>query len=325
MIGRRLLTIPAYLLLTVLLTAMTPLLLVLAWLIGRLPGARAAVPTLGLLLGYLWCETIGITVATWLWLRHRDRQRFLQANYRLQSWWAATLKRIAERLFRLDFHITGQDALSGDGALMLPRHASIADTLIPMVFYAIPRQIRLRYVLKRELLLDPCLDIVGNRLPNCFVDRSGEDSAGARAGIARLVAGMAADEGLLLFPEGTRYSIARVRSLRSRWREDPERLGQLDRWSHVLPPRTGGFLAALDANPGKDLIFCAHTGFEGSSHFRTLINGAWSGARIRIHFWRVPFAAIPHDRAARALLLFEQWDRMAHWVSLHSSTGGIST
>ena len=45
-----------------------------------------------------------------------------------------------------------------------------------MVFYAIPHQVRLRYVLKRELLLDPCLDIVGNRLPNCFVARSGADA-----------------------------------------------------------------------------------------------------------------------------------------------------
>lgn len=321
MVGRRLITIPAYLLLTLLLSALSPLLLVLAWLVGRLQSTRAAVPMLGLLLGYLWCETIGIIAALWVWLRYRDRQRFLTANYQLQCWWAATLKQIAQRLFRLEFDVTGLDALRGPGALMLPRHASIADTLIPMVFYAIPEQIRLRYVLKRELLIDPCLDIVGNRLPNCFVDRSGEDSAGAAASVAGLVAGMAEDEGLLLFPEGTRHSAARIRSLRSRWRDDPQRLAQLDRWTHVLPPRTGGFLAALEANPGKDLIFCAHTGFEGSSHFRTLVNGAWSGARIHIHFWRIPFGAIPTDRMARAQLLFEQWDRMEHWVSLHGSTG----
>jgi len=319
MFGRRLLTIPAFVLLTLLTSTLSPLLLILAWLLGHLPGYRGAVPTLYLVFGYLWCETLGIAAAFWLWVRHREAHRFLQANYRLQCWWAVALKRIAQRAFRLRFELTGHDLLDGPGVLMLPRHASIADTLIPMVFYAVPGRIRLRYVLKRELLLDPCLDIVGNRLPNYFVDRGGEDSARAAAGVADLVADLSPDEGLLLYPEGTRFSPAKARALRTRWRDDPERLAQLDRWTHLLPPRTGGFLAALDANPGRDLVFCAHTGFEGSSHFRTLINGAWIGARIRIHCWRIPFASIPSGREARVALLFEQWDQMERWVSLHAS------
>ena len=320
MIGRRLVTIPGCLLLTVLVSLLLPVLLTIAWLIGRLPACRGAVTMLGLAVGYLWCETIGILAAAAIWLRYRERKVFLEANYRLQCWWAQTLKNLAARLFNLEFETSGLEALAGTGVLMLPRHASIADTLIPMVFYAIPERVRLRYVLKRELLLDPCLDIVGNRLPNCFVERDGQDSERAAAGIAALVEGMEPDEGLLLYPEGTRFSAARARSLRTRWQTDPKRLAQLDRWTHVLPPRTGGFLAALDANPGRDLVFCAHTGFEGSSHFRTLINGAWSGTRVRIHFWRIPFEAIPGDREARVSLLFEQWDRMDRWVSLHAST-----
>ena len=140
----------------------------------------------------------------------------------------------------------------------------------------------------------------------------------AAAGVADLVADMAADEGLLLYPEGTRFSEAKMEALRRRWEDEPERLAQLERWTHVLPPRTGGFLAALAANPGRDLLFCAHTGFEGSSHFRTLINGAWSGARIHIHFWRVPFDDIPTSANDRCRLLFEQWDRMERWVSLRA-------
>lgn len=274
---------------------------------------------LGLILGYLWCESIGIVTAAAIWLRYGEEREFLDANYRLQCWWASALKRIGERCFRLQFELTGCDTLSGPGVLMLPRHTSIADTLIPMVFYAIPERIRLRYVLKRELLLDPCLDIVGNRLPNYFVDRGGEDSVRAASGVAQLVSDMAPYEGLLLYPEGTRYSVAKVSALRQRWQGNSERLAQLERWRHVLPPRTGGILAALGTNPGRDLVFCAHTGFEGSSHFRTLINGAWSGARIRVHFWRIPFAMIPTDEAGRLSLLFEQWDRMDRWVSLHAN------
>jgi hypothetical protein len=55
------------------------------------------------------------------------------------------------------------------------RYASVADTLLPAVFLANPNGLKLRYVLKHELLLDPCLDIVGNRLPNSFVQRSAGD------------------------------------------------------------------------------------------------------------------------------------------------------
>ena len=85
MVARRLLTVSAFILLTLLSSLLSPLLLLLAWLIGRLPGCRGAVPTLGLILGYLWCETIGIVAATWLWLRYRDRERFLSANFRLHE------------------------------------------------------------------------------------------------------------------------------------------------------------------------------------------------------------------------------------------------
>ena len=54
---------------------------------------------------------------------------------------------------------------------MLIRHASIVDNLLPAELVARPHGIRLRYVLKRELLADPCLDIAGRRLPNYFVRR----------------------------------------------------------------------------------------------------------------------------------------------------------
>jgi len=41
-------------------------------------------------------------------------------------------------------------------------------------------------VLKRELLADPCLDIVGNRLPNHFLDRHATDSGPELAALPRV-------------------------------------------------------------------------------------------------------------------------------------------
>jgi len=312
---RRLLSIPAYLAATVLATLALPVLLAAAIVLSLLPACRGAVPTVLFVVGYLWCETIGIVCSAWLWLRHRDRERFLTGNYRLQCWWANALMVLARVLFRLRFAVTGADALAGPPAVLLPRHASIADTVLPMVFYAIPRHIRLRYVLKRELLFDPCLDIVGNRLPNYFVDRAGQDSEGARQGVAAMVRDLGEHEGALIYPEGTRASKTKREALRRRYADYPEMLEQLDRWPDLLPPRLGGTLALLDANPGRDLVFCAHAGFEGSSHFSTLWNGAWMGQHVHIRFWRVPFAEVPGDAEGRRQFLFTQWDRMAREVA----------
>jgi 1-acyl-sn-glycerol-3-phosphate acyltransferase len=320
-VSRRLVTIPVCLLLTVLLTLLLPVLLIAAVGMTILPRFRGTLPTLLFILGYLWCESIGIVTSFYIWLRYRpwaeagDRAGFITANYRLQYWWSNALKRLAEQLFRLNFEVHGAEALDGAPAMLLPRHASIADTIIPMVFYAIPKQIRLRYVLKKELLLDPCLDIVGNRLPNYFVDRGGEDSEQARRGVSQLAAGLAANEGVLIYPEGTRFSSAKQAALRKRYADVPELVAQLDRWPLLLPPRLGGTQALLEANPGRDLLFCAHRGFEGSSHFSNLINGSWMRARIQITFWRVPFLDIPKDGPARTMFLFSQWDRMHREVS----------
>lgn len=312
--SRRLITVPLYLTLTVVTSASLPVLVPVAAALSLLPPCRGAVPTLLFITGYLWCETLGIVVAGYLWLRHRDREAFIAANYRLQYWWSGSLKRLAERLFRLTFRVDGEAALEGPPALVLPRHASIADTVIPMVFYAIPRAIRLRYVLKRELLLDPCLDIVGNRLPNYFVDRGGQDSERAYRDVSALVRSLGGDEGFLLYPEGTRHSAARRLALTARYTGSADMLAQLARWPDILPPRLGGFCAMLDGNPGRDLLFCAHRGFEGSSHFTSLVNGAWIGAHIRIRFWRVPFHEIPEAAEARKQFLFGQWDRMQREV-----------
>jgi len=313
---RRTATVPLYLAATLLASLAAPLLLPLCWLVSLDRRMRGALRTYLFVTAYLWCETAGIAVSGVLWLRYglpmRSRASwpaFLGANFALQCAWASALQRAAARLFELRFHVTGTDALDGDGALMLPRHASIADTVIPMVYYAIPRRVRLRYVLKRELLLDPCLDIVGNRLPNCFVTRGGDATDIVR--LTELAEGLAPDEGLLIYPEGTRFSaIRRERIIATLAAQlSPNEFAMVQRWPDLLPPRIGG-TRALASVARRDLVFCAHVGFEGASHFRTLVNGAWLGAHVRIHFWRVPYAEVPRSEVGFRAFLFAQWDRM---------------
>lgn len=317
--ARRLLTVPLYLLVTLALTSVAPVLVVVLWLLSFVPRFRGILRTFSMFLAYLWYETVGIFASFIIWARYRGRADYLAYNHRLQCWWASTLKKAAERIYGLSFRVSGATELRGSSAIMLARHTSIADTFIPMVWYAIPEKVRLRYVLKKELLLDPCLDIVGNRLSNYFVDRGGQDTERAVAGVAALAGSLGPGDGLLFYPEGTRFSHEKRELLSTRWSDRPELMEQLSQWPNLLPPRLGGSLALLKANPGHDLLFLAHTGFEESGDISNLIDGSWPSGDILIHFWRVPFDQVPGDDSGRREFLFEQWDLMDRWVADHSS------
>lgn len=311
---RRLLTIPGFLLAALLVTLLFPVLLLLALLASLWKPLHGAVPTLFFITGYLWFEAAGILAAPVIWLLNRSPHAAMRANFAMQCWWASGLMRMAQRFFALRLTLHNEGALAGGPALVLPRHASIADTVLPVTYFAKPFKTHLRYVMKRELLIDPCLDIYGNRLPNHFVDRSGQDTEAAVGGIRKLTETLSETEGMLLYPEGTRYSPTKHEALRRKGNQNPKLVQQLDRWPDLLPPRLGGTLAMLESNPGRDLLFMAHVGFEGSSHFKNLINGSWRRAQVHLAFWRVPFAQIPTQRDELMTFLFEQWDRMQSTV-----------
>ena len=325
---RRALTVPGFMFGAVLLAVSTPLWLPLALLVSVFPRARGTWRFGLFLTAYLWCETIGIVVSLLIWLKHRNPardgprwQRYLHDNYLLQCWWAHSLQRLTARIFDLTFVVENDDALNGPPAIVLPRHASMGDTVVPIVWYSMPRNYRLRYVLKKELLLDPCLDIVGSRLPNYFIDRVSDDPQQELAGVAALMQDIGPNEGVLIYPEGTRFTPAKRLQVLARCRErgDVASAERIERWTDLLPPRLGGTLALLAQNRSRDIVFCAHTGFEGSARFNDLINGSWAHTTVRIRFWRVPFAAVPKDAPGQKQFLFDQWDHMQHAVhELHA-------
>ncbi len=319
---RRLISIPAVLLLTLLTTALLPALLIIALILQCLPQYRGALRTLAFVLCYLWCETLGILASSAVWLkaivsgRSRSNTRYLADNYRLQRWWVRTLYQAGIRLYGVRLQVSGQEALHGGAPILMPRHASLADTLLPLVCYAIPQDVRLAYVMKRELLWDPCLDIVGHRVPNFFIDRTAEEGSTEATAMANLLRSLPAHTGLLIYPEGTRYSVERRdRALQFASQSETADLRQrMQNWPDLLPPRLGGPLALLGANPGRDLLFCAHLGFEGASHLRNLFSGRWTHALIQVHFWRVPYAEIPKDNKAQLNFIWSQWDQMQHEI-----------
>ena len=71
----------------------------------------------------------------------------------------------------------------------------------------------------------------------------------------------------------------------------------------------------LAENTNKDVVFLAHTGFEGSASLADLVNGGWTGQQVKLHFWRVPFKDIPADHQS---FIFEHWDKMQSHVAAMS-------
>lgn len=321
-LARRALTIPLCFLLLALYVALAPLWIPFAALIDLSPGRRTAALRCGAFLGiYLLCEAAGIlaSFAVWLVASGRSdaaRDRWQRWNFALQRRWAAALFGGAQRVFDLRLEVENEDAVAEGGFFLFLRHASTGDTLLASMLISVPHHIRLRYVMKRELLWDPCLDIVGNRLPNYFVERGASDGAREIAAVAALAEGLGDREGVLIYPEGTRFTEAKRARILERLRErgSEDLLARAETLRHVLPPRLGGPLGLLERNPEADVVFCAHTGFEGAGTLLDLWRGSLVHQVIRVRLWRVPRARIPRSHDARAEWLLDQWRRVDEWI-----------
>ena len=317
-LARRTLTIPLWLAALALATALLPIVLpaVLALDVAtdrRMPRTRLVLFGIA----YLACEAAGIVAALVLWpTTFGDRARMLRLHRTVQDLWASALLHAGRVLFGLRFVVEGEDALRPGPFLLLSRHSSIADTLLPAVLVGRRHGVALRWVLKRELLLDPCLDLFGQRLPNVFVRRGSGEAARELAAIRALAADLGPDGGVLIYPEGTRFtSRTRERAHAAVARSDTARAARVAGLRHVLPPRLGGVLALLDACPGIDVVLLAHTGFDGVSHVRDLWRGGLVGRTVRVRFRRLPSVEIPQDAADRAHWLDGAWAWLDDWIA----------
>ena len=329
--SRRAVTVPMYLGLGFLSLALLPVTLLLALVTdavrrtGHLPAVRCA---LALTL-YFACEAAGILASFALWIANAlwpgaTAERAMIWNLRLQRVWARTLFAGATRLFGMRVESTGEEAVRQGPLFLFCRHVSTLDTLLPAVFASDPDRLRLGHVMKRELLWDPCLDIVGQRTRNAFVRRGSGEREKELTLLRQLAADVGECDGVLLFPEGTRFSSLKRERALARLEETGQlaRLAPAQRLRHVLPPRTGGALALLETRPDVDVAFLAHVGFEGTASLNEIWNGKLLGRTLRLRFWRVPGADIPRTTQERIAWLDTEWERVDSWVAQHTGAAG---
>jgi 1-acyl-sn-glycerol-3-phosphate acyltransferase len=269
---------------------------------------------------YLAVEVAGLTMLLLFWIVTgwgRRRRLLLRLTYALQGWWGEALLGAVRLIFRVRLEVEGDEVVSPGPLVLMVRHASLVDTLLPSVLVLRRHHIGLRHILKRELLWDPALDVAGNTLPNYFVDR--RRGTGEIEAVRALADGLGPGDGVAIWPEGTRFTPERqARALTALGRQDPDLAALASGFRHVLPPRLGGPLALLDA--GTDVVVCAHVGFDGMSHVKSILGGGIVGSTVRVAFWRIASAAIPSDHQGRVRWLFEQWRAVDEWIGSHLQT-----
>ena len=314
---RRAVTVPAFLLALLAWSALLPFSLPLALAHDLLLRRRlAATRFVAAVLAFLAFEGFGVAAVITLVI---TRRATLHNLYALEATWADALLRTLLWLFGMRLQIEGLDAVRPGPILLVGNHVSVADALLPAALASARRGLRLRYVAKRELLWDPAVDLGCHILPNVFVRRGAADTAGDLARVGALVEGIGPDDGVVLFPEGTRFTEAkRAALLARREKEGPFEHLERDRGLRCLmPPHLGGLLTLLERGAGADVVVMAHTGLEGLVKLGDLWGGHLLGRTLQVAFWRLPAAGVPTAREARIDWIYSQWDRLDQWVSSH--------
>lgn len=315
---RRLITVPALALALGLVVALFPALLLAGLVVdaarrNRTLGATRLVLALA---GILVIEHVGLLALAWVGLSTARRSPArTAATLAVQRRYTAAHLANVRRCFSLTFVVEGAELGAPGPLLVFCRHASIIDVLIPGAFVANAHRLALRYVLKRELLAEPCLDIAGHWLPNTFIDRSGADTARALADVRALCADLGPADGVLIYPEGTRFSRRKRQALLEKLQGDAR--ARAAALTHVLPVRRGGSLALLET-PGADVLFVAHHGLEGFSRLGELWRGHLVGRTVTVRFWREPASAVPAGDDVRLAWLDAHWRQLDAWLEERS-------
>ncbi|MEJ7784598.1 MAG: 1-acyl-sn-glycerol-3-phosphate acyltransferase, partial [Solirubrobacteraceae bacterium] len=219
------------------------------------------------------------------------------------------------RLFGLRFEIEGLENAGPGPVVVLIRHASIIDNMLPDAVLAHEHGLGLRFVLKRELQMIPTIDIGGRWVPTNFVRRASKDPAGEIAKLRGLAHDLGDGEGILIYPEGTRHTDEKlVRAQAIIAERTPEIAPLANRLRNVLPPRLGGPVALLQESRDADVVLFAHVGLDGFEYISDIWAGGLVGTPVRMRFWRFAAAEIPREEAELTQWLYATWQILDDWV-----------
>jgi 1-acyl-sn-glycerol-3-phosphate acyltransferase len=325
---RRLVLGPLMVLLAVLVLTTLPVWLIVGVAASPLVPGRLRVPRLvWLTVVYLVWDAAALLALGALWVASGFGWKirspaFQRAHYVLTGAFLRVLFWQARWALHLVIDVVGTDpdtAAPGRPELVVSRHAGPGDsfTLVHALVNWFDREPRI--VLKDSLQWDPAVDVLLNRLPNRFIAPGRTAGAAIEDEITALATGLDHNDAFVIFPEGGNFTPKRrlraIDRLRSRGLEDMAvRAEQL---RHVLAPKPGGLLAAIDAAPDAGVIFVAHTGLDRMLTVGDMWRELPVDKRLIMRFWSVPPEDVPAGEDERIAWLYDWWARIDAWIEEH--------
>ncbi|HET6697976.1 MAG TPA: 1-acyl-sn-glycerol-3-phosphate acyltransferase [Nocardioidaceae bacterium] len=324
---RRVVLAPALIALTVLLLSTIPVWLLVAALLSPIvPGRLRPLRLLWLVMLHLVLESLMLVELFGLWIASGfgyfiRRPWFERVHYDLVQTYLIVLFREARRVLRLRILTEGPtpDAFPGEPLLVCCRHAGPGDsfTLMYALMHWYHREPRV--VLKDTLAWDPVIDVILNRIPSRFISPHPEQGEDLESQVGELARGLDANDAFVIFPEGGNFTPhRRDRAIAKLRRLGLERMARrAENMHHVLAPRPGGLLAALDAAPEADVVLVAHTGLDHLLTAGDIWRELPMDKELIMRWWRVPRNEIPDGRDERIDWLFSRWEQIDRWIAEH--------
>ena len=287
---------------------------------------RRKLPTVRILcflLWALWLEVIAILSAATLGIvfaRRLSSKASLSAHNAVEQWWVGQVIQAAAITVRLRFDVTCPHHLRPGPLIVIGRHASHADAVLPAWLLGTRNAMNLRYVVTAGLTWGPAFNLFGHRLPNYFVNRGKSHSAEDLAPIADLAASMGTYDATIIFPEGRFATPARRERALARI-TDPLLACRARQLRHLLPPRPAGTVALLDAAPDADVVVVNHVGLEQFQTVGALWRNVPFPTPIRVTVERIDAHDVPrHDYEATVAWLATTWQEMDDWIAANLAT-----
>jgi 1-acyl-sn-glycerol-3-phosphate acyltransferase len=235
--------------------------------------------------------------------------------HRLELWWAGR-HAAGFRLFAgLRWDVENPEELEHGNAIVLARHASHADALLPLILFGTMGGHRLLYTLKEELQWAPAMDIVGNRIPNVFVNRTPGPDSPLAARIEQLAHEIDEHHVAVIFPEGTFFTPERLDRAATRIAEiRPDLEARARSLVHLLPPRPAGTISLLRGAPEADLILVAHVGMEAFGDLAAIRHNLPLAEPVQVRLWRISRTNVPTDEDEFGAWLLDRWIDVDRWI-----------
>ncbi|MBV9384285.1 MAG: 1-acyl-sn-glycerol-3-phosphate acyltransferase [Streptosporangiaceae bacterium] len=342
---RRLVLAPLVMVIAVALAVLYPLLALMTRVLGLAGLSRRdrtrSLRLLSFALVWLMSETLALFMCLALWVAsgfggRLHTEPYQDRHYAVMRWFLDRVYRAASETFGLRVEVEEPELTAAEQAarlarpvLVFSRHAGPGDSFLLARHLLSVYGRRPRVVMKASMQLDPSVDVVGNRLPNAFIQPRRTGGKVSVAEIRRLARGLGPKDALVLFPEGGNWTPGRwrraIRRLESGGRRDLA--ARARDMPNLLPPRASGALAAIESCPEADVIFVAHAGLDKLVTAGDVWRNLPLTEVVRARWWRVPAGEVPRSlgHEEQVTWLYDWWRRVDEWISgYHGEGSGVS-